>query len=576
MNPPHSAKQKSANDANTNISNPDLEQRVRETYMAYAKTVNKAALLDSYIKAIRWASDRLGEAGGIIALPCNTALLDGRSMQGLRHCLVDEFSSIYVFNLRGNQRTKGEMSRKEGGKIFGAGSRTGKAIFFAAKNSNSDYKRAKVYYHDVGDYLNREQKLTKIGKYGSIVGISWQSITPDKHNDWLNQRDKDYEKAPVLGDKKEGKGIFELHSSGVNTNRDAWVYNYCSKALAQNMKRIINTYNEEQKRLANTELTIKNVDQYIDRDPTKISWSRSLRDSLRLGKPAKFGQQKIVTASYRPFNKKCLYFCSMFDEVLSQTHKIQPIRDNRWFCVSGIDAKQFTVFMTDTIPDRNIFEVAQCFPFYYLDADNKQRDGISNEAQLKWRKYYQDENIAKEAMFYHFYGILHAKDYQDKYQNDLVKGLPRIPFVDDFWHFAKIGRQLADLHVNYEQAPSTDGVKVLYRGTETKLEDIPTDALQVIKKMKIDKDFKSIQYNNDITITDIPPQAWDHKINGYAPVKWVVERYYRKTDKKTQITDDPNKYSDDPLYILKLVLSTITVGVKTTELVGKLKKVVKI
>ena len=195
---------------------------------------------------------------------------------------------------------------------------------------------------------------------------------------------------------------------------------------------------------------------------------------------------------------------------------------------------------------------------------------------MKWQKHYQDENITKEAMFYHFYGILHARDYQDKYQNDLTKGLPRIPFVEDFWHFEKIGRQLADLHVNYEQAPSTDGVKVLYRGTETKLEDIPSEALQVIKKMKITKGFKSIQYNNDIAITDIPAQAWDHKINGYAPAKWVVERYYRKIDKKTQIVDDPNKYSDDPRYILKLVLITITVGVKTVELVGKLKKVVKI
>ena len=231
--------------------------------------------------------------------------------------------------------------------------------------------------------------------------------------------------------------------------------------------------------------------------------------------------------------------------------------------------------MTDILPDFHLIpDGTQSFPLYYLDADNNPRDAINSEAQLKWQKHYQDENITKEAMFYHFYGILHGKDYQEKYQNNLVKGLPRIPFVEDFWHFAKIGRQLADLHVNYEQAPSTDGVKVLYRGTETKLEDIPTNALQVIKKMKIDKqDFKSIQYNNDVAVTDIPDQAWEHKINGYAPVKWVVERYYRKTDKKTQIVDDPNKYSDDPLYILKLVLSTITVGVKTVELVRQLKKV---
>ena len=576
MNPNQSAGQKSENDANKNISNPDLESKIRETYMSKTNAVMKGALLDPYIKAIRWSSDRLGNSGGIIAFITNNSIVSEHSMQGLRRCLVDEFTSIYVFNLRGNTRTKGETARREGGQIFGASSRTGAMIMLLVKNHKINNKQAKIHHHDIGDYLDRRQKET-IGKsYQSIANINWQTITPDKHGDWLNQRDPDYEKLPILGDKKGGSGIFDLHSCGVKTNRDPWTYNHCNKALAQNITSMIGVYNSERKRLTDTDLDMKNIDQYINRDSTKISWTHNVKNHLIRDKTIKFDEGQIALSNYRPFTKRWLYYCPILNERRYQTHKIQQILPNRWLCVSGISTKEFTLLMIDGIPDLNFMPAgAQSFPLYYLDADNKQRDGISNEAQLKWQKHYQDENITKEAMFYHFYGILHAKDYQEKYQNNLVKGLPRIPFVDDFWHFAKIGRQLADLHVNYEQEQSTDGVKVLYRGTETKLEDIPTEALQVIKKMKIDKkDFKSIQYNNDIEIIDIPAQAWDHKINGYAPVKWVVERYYRKTDKKTQITDDPNKYSDDPLYILKLVLSTITVGVKTTELVGKLKKVV--
>ena len=571
MNPPQSAGQRSENDANKNVSNPDLEKRVRETYMAKSEAVNKKNLLDSYVKAIRWASDRLGDNGGVIAFITNSSLIDERSMQGLRRCLVDEFTSIYVFNLRGNARTKGERRREEGGNVFGEATRTGTVIMLLVKKPQTINKQAKIYYYDIGDYHDRKQKEAIGREFQSIANIEWQVIIPDSHGDWLNQRDEGYEKLPILGDKKGGGGLFELYSCGVVTARDFWAYNHCRQALADNMTRMIEVYNRERERLAEANLDMKTIDHHIDRDPTKISWTRALKNSLKQDKSADFNQQKTTISSYRPFNKKHLYYCHMLNEVRSQTHRIHPIPNNLWLCVSGVGAKEFSVLMASIVPDFGFLDKPQCFPLYYLDSNDKQRDGISNEAQLKWQKHYQDENITKEAMFYHFYGILHARDYQEKYQNNLVKGLPRIPFVEDFWHFAKIGRQLANLHVNYEQASFTDGVKVLYRGTETKLEDIPSEALQVIKKMKIAKDFKSIQYNNDIAITDIPDQAWQHKINGYTPVKWVVERYYRKTDKKTQITDDPNKYSDDPLYILKLVLSTITVGVKTTELVGKLQ-----
>ncbi len=408
--------------------------------MAKLNATLKRALLDSYIKAIRWASDRIGDSGGIIGFVHNASMLDERSTQGLRRCLVEEFDAIYSFHLRGNQRTKGELARKEGGKIFGQNSRTPVAISFLVKGPRRLTKEAEIYYHDIGDYLSREQKLQKISAYSSITNINWQTITPDKHGDWLDQRDSDYEQLPVLGDKKRGGGIFALYSCGVKTNRDGWAYNYDHSMVAANMAEMIGVYNCERDRLAGEQLNVKNIDQHIELNEKKIKWSRSLKQSLIKGKEATFTSDKIKLSSYRPFIKKHLYYCTMFNE----------------------------------------------------------------------------------------------------------------------------------LHIGYEQQPQLAGVKILYRGQETRLERIPPASL-LVTKMKIAKDQQSIKYNDDITVTGIPAETWQYQVSGYAPVKWIVERYYRKIDPKTDLLDDPNNYSDDAPYILRLLLSTITVAVETVCLIEKLR-----
>ena len=571
MNPPYSVGQKSENDANKNTVHPRLRKRVQETYMAESEVTNKRALLDSYIKAIRWASDRIVKSGGVIGFVHNASLLDERSTQGLRRCLVDEFDTIHSFNLRGNARTKGEDRQKEGGHVFGQSSRTAVAITFLVKTSQAKSKKAKINYHDIGDYLSREEKLEKIAKYSSIAGIKWQAITPDKHGDWLDQRDENYEKLPVLGNKKLGEGIFELYSCGVITNRDSWAYNYDHSMVEANMAEMIGVYNCERERLVEIELTVQNIDQYIERNEKKIKWSRGLKQSMVKSKEATFTSDKIKLSSYRPFTKKHLYYCTMFNEVHSQTAKIYPIPDNLWLCVSGVGAKEFSALMTDALPNLDFIEKSQCFPRFYLDKSGKKREAISDHTLQQWQLHYHDKKITKEHLFYYIYGILHSQDYRQRYQNNLTKELPRIPFTEDFKLFSDIGLKLAELHLSYEKQPQLPTVKILYRGKEILLEKIPPESLKVTKKMKIAKDKKSIVYNNDVTVAGIPVEAWQYVVNGYAPVKWVVERYYRKIDTKTDLLDDPNAYNEDHRYILRLLVSSITVGVETVRLIEKLR-----
>ena len=570
MNPPYSVGQKSENDANKNTVHPCLRKRVQDTYMTESDAVLKRALLDSYIKAIRWASDRIVKNGGVIGFVHNASLLDERSTQGLRRCLVEEFDTIHSFNLRGNARTKGEDRKKEKDNVFGQNSRTPVAITFLVKTAQAKNKKTKIHYHDIGDYLSREEKLTKISDYSSIANIKWQAIIPSKHGDWINQRDESYEQLPVLGDKKRGGGIFELYSLGVVTNRDSWAYNYDHDMVATNMVEMIGVYNYELARLAGEQLTVKNIDQHIELNEKKIKWSYGVKDSLIKGKEATFTSDKIALSSYRPFTKKHLYYCTMFNERHYQTSKIFPIPDNLWLCVSGIGAKEFSVLMTDTLPNLDFIEKSQCFPRFYLDDNGKQQEGISDEALHMWQKHYGNSKINKEQLFYYIYGMLHAEDYRTKYRHNLTKELPCIPFAADFKLFVDTGRALADLHLGYENQPQLANVKILYREQETCLKHIPPESLRVTKKMKIAKDQCSIIYNDDITITGIPAESWQHKINGYSPTKWIVERYYRKIDPKTDLLDDPNSYSDDPRYVLRLLISTITVGVETKRLAGKL------
>ena len=612
-NPPYSIGQKSANDNAQNQSYAKLDAKIASTYATASSAGLNKSLYDAYIKAFRWSTDRLDpENGGIVAFVSNGAWLDGNSTDGFRKCLEKDFSAIYVFNLRGNQRTSGELSRREGGKIFGSGSRTPIAITLLVKKPKTDKTPATIHYHDIGDYLSREEKLAIIQKFGSVGTMEWQTLKPNQYGDWLNQRNDAFESSiPLAPEKKfdiSSKSVFTTYAIGLASNRDAWVYNFSKTELEQNMMRMVEFYNEQQRDyrialLANNNLS---VEDFIDTDATKISWTRALRNDIKSGVSHNYSRNEYRSGLYRPFCKQNLYFASDFIESPGLSKRLFPYADakNRVICLSGVGAsKDFSVLMTDTIPNLDSIEKSQCFPLYHyeerkvesktlFDDDSEgvvnnfvRRDAISDFILERVRKAYGGK-ITKEDIFYYIYGILHNTEYRTVFAADLKKMLPRIPLVDearDFWSFSKAGRNLADLHLNYETQPAAQGVIVTY-GT------IPQDELEkrlqsgelkdinyLVEKMRFPSkgDKSCIIYNSQITIENIPPVAYEYVVNGKSAIEWVMERYAITTHKDSGITNNPNDWAteyNNPRYILDLLLSVISLSVETVEIVNGLPK----
>ena len=365
-NPPYSVGQEFDDDGNTNVKYPHLEDRLRQTYIKYS-TGNPRSLYDSYVKAIRWASDRIGSKG-VIGFVTNAGWLEANNSDGLRKCLTNEFSTLYIFHLRGNARTSGERRRKERDNVFGQGTRTPIAISILVKNPRTE-QRGQIYFYDIGDYLTREQKLEIIAELGSINGITerqgWREIVPDEFNDWLNQRDPNFDNYISLGDKKDKDAVtvFENYSSGIKTNRDAWCYNYSLEKVSENMNCLIDFYNQ------NIDFAVDHSlignEEMIQTDSTKMCWSYVLRLKALRGIKGTFSNQKIRQAMYRPFSKMNLYYDGMFIENRYQMPKLFPDFQvaNQVISVTGRGStKEFSALISNEIPDLEMISKGQCFP----------------------------------------------------------------------------------------------------------------------------------------------------------------------------------------------------------------------
>lgn len=591
-NPPYSVGQKSANDDAQNQSYPHLEKRIASTYAARSDKTNKNALYDSYIKAFRWASDRLDkQQGGIIAFVSNGYWLDGNAMDGFRKCLEDEFSAAYVFNLRGNCRTSGELRRKESGNVFGLGSRTPIAITVLVKKPGHQDK-AVIQYHDIGDYLSREEKLAIIVQKRSILDsrMEWTQLHPNAHGDWLNQRNDIFSSFLPLGDKdnKGNKQTFFVpyYSRGLETAGDFWFYNFSVNSILENMSLFIANYNNEVKiyKEKNTSVPFKVT---CNKNEKYIKWSSSLFSKAEKGISLEFKKDRITQSFYRPFNKMVCYFDENVVHRAGQMPKIFPIQETKNFiiCLPGIgERKGFCTLISSHIFDLNAFDGGiQCFPLYYyekhsvyhptlFDTDNEEytrKDGITNFILERCRESYGPK-VTKEDIFYYVYGLLHSPDYRKAFAADLKKMLPRIPLVEkpaDFWTFSKAGRALADLHLNYETQPACGDVVV---------EGAEHGNFHVEKIRFPDKKDKSvIEFNPWIKLTNIPLEAYDYVVNGRSAIEWIMERYQIKTDKASGITNDPNDWAQEqgkPRYILDLLLSVISVSMQTLSIIKTLPK----
>lgn len=599
-NPPYSAGQKSANDNNANESYPYLDSRIAATYAARTRATNKNALYDSYIRAFRWASDRIGDRG-IICFVSNGGWVDGQAMNGMRECLAEEFSAVYVYHLRGNQRTQGEESRKEGGKIFGSGSRAPIAITMLVKNPDA-VEQGAIYFHDIGDYLTREEKLAMVKRAAATGELEWARITPDRHGDWLNQRDDSwYEFAPLgIANKPNAvpSGLFACYSRGAESDRDAWVYNFSSEEVSRNVKKLINCY--EGCRAASM-----NDEELVDNDPRHISWSRSLKGKLSRDVKISFHEEALSPCAYRPFCKQWLYFESGLVDYPALQGLMFPSKgehNNKAITIAATRRHDPMPFIVDAIPSHGFdIDAAQCFPLYWYEKreslgglfdDDAQggyvcHDAITDEALSVFREAYPRAfdahgkqgprakkhggvELTKEDIFFYVYGVLHSPEYRTRFAANLKKELPRIPLAADFAAFCAAGRALANLHLNYESVepwPLEEVGDSRNPGRTTKMR---FGKCAKDKEHPKGQDMSVLHVAENLVLKGIPLQAYDYVVNGKSAVGWLMDRYQVRTDKSSGIVNDPNDYSDDPRYIVDLVKRVVRVSMETLEIVSSL------
>lgn len=556
-NPPYSTGQNNENSGNQNKRYPKLEEKIQNTYSKHSTARLRQALYDSYIKAYRWASDRIGSTG-VIGFITPNAMVEKNSMDGLRKVLHEEFNSIYVFNLRGAIRGRiGDEAKKEGQNVFDI--MTGVTINILVKDGSDNHE---IFYHDIGDYLNRNEKFKKISQFESIINIDWDKIIPNDSNDWVNQRDKDYMDFPSLAG--ENNSYFNLTSLGVQTARDIWVMGFSKEKTISNTLRMVDNFNSEVDRLKNVQNKNEKV-SLINADDTFIKWSDVLKNMLVANRKISVDENEVVLSMYRPFTKKYLFYN---DYIIHRARNYKKVfgDDNRIIFTTGAGARRdFSALMMDALPNYHTMDTGK--GFFLKDASKNQgilegsRDSNVNE------KINESLKLSDDDVFYYVYGVLHSPDYITKYANDLKKEQPRIPVLKNKQAFVEVGRKLADLHLNYENAPAYEGVTIEYR---TQTPSYRVEKMKYAKRGQFDK----IIFNNDITIKNIPQKAYEYAVNGRPAIEWIIDQYQVNIDKKSKIIDDPNDYSEDEKYIFNLLLSIINVSVQTVDLISSLPALV--
>ncbi|GAA8584716.1 hypothetical protein oki149_08510 [Helicobacter pylori] len=536
---------------------------------------------DTLIQSIYMASELLKDRG-VIGFVVNGSFIDSKSGDGFRKCVAKDFAHLYVLNLRGNARTSGETFKKEGGKIFDSGSRATIAIIFFVKDAS--VKNSAIHYYDIGDYLKREEKLNRIANFLDLDAIDFETITPNNKGDWINQREDGFDKLiPLKRDKKlQNNSIFDINSNGVTSGRDPWVYNFSPDSLMQNVQKCMDTYNADLKRfnahfreafkqrtkgVKSGELYKQLNDSEITTDKTKIAWTDGLKNNLIKNKNLQESHKdRIRLAMYRPFNKQWLYFDKNLNERQYQLPKIFPDKDAQNVVINtGVgNGKNFSALVSDFISSGDLIVHNQAYPLYYYDDLGNRHYAISGYALNLFRKHYKDNSIAEEEIFYYIYAILHHKGYLEKYKNSLTKEDPRIALSEDFKELSILGKELAELHLNYENGEMHASVeyKTLMNAEEKGYYDVET--------MKKIGDHR-IHYNDHIAITKIPKKAFEYVVNGKSAIDWVIERYQKTMDKESLIENNPNDYAGGK-YVFELLCRVIKLSEKSVDLIEKISE----
>ena len=578
-NPPYNAGQVNENDNNKNRKYETLDARLKETYSQDSKATNKNALSDPYVTAILWASNRIGREG-VVAFVTNNSFLDGIAFDGMRKHLAQDFTKIYHIDLKGNARTSGERRRKEGGNVFDDQIRVGVGISFFIKKAEMTSEAGEVWLYAVDDYLKAGEKQKFLSDLGDYTNVPMRQVDIDAKHTWLTEGlHAEFDTFIPMGNKRAKKRkavetnvIFHTFGVGLQTSRDAWLYNFNENALIQNVKRTSDFYNTQVLKWKGIPQNTRNVDDFVEYDDTKIKWSSGLKLKLEQGEHAEFSESKLRMSLFRPFTKMSLCFDSTLNHRMSVFPVTHPIpnteKENRVICINvSRTSASFYTLMVNVISDYHLTGDSQCFPFYTYDEDGtNRRENITDWALTHFREHYQDNSITKWDIFHYTYGLLHHPVYCEKYEMNLKRDLPHIPTAldrgqGDFWGFAKAGAALADIHVNYESIRKYEGLKY-----------IETDGMPIdwrVEKMRLSKDKTQLTYNGFLTLDGIPAEVYDYRLGNRSALEWVVDQYRVKADKRSGIVNDPNR-ADQPRYIVDLIGRVITVSLRTVEIVKNL------
>jgi predicted helicase len=568
-NPPYNMGQASENDNNQNRRYQAIEQRIRTTYSCDSKARLKNKLYDPYVKFLRWATDRLGSRDGIVCMITNNSFVEQIAFDGMRAHLESDFTKIYHIDLHGNVRKNTKLSGTAHN-VFGI--QVGVGITIAIRKRGSERG---IWYHRVPEDWRREDKLSWLADCRDIRSVKWLEITPNKQHRWIEDKHAS-EFSGLLPLAAPGKGataaqgsLFKLRSVGVITGRDDWAYAFLDTDLREKMSRHIRNYNTERRRYAEEHPPPKDVSGFVNNDAQFIKWTDRLKLALLNGQRLTFNDDAIRIALYRPFSRRYIYFDHLLNQRRYQTHRLFPTKshekENKTICCTNHSQVPFSVQITNCIPDHAVGgRLGQCFPFYiYSEDGTNRRENITKWGLDQFRTHYDSKSITKWDIFYYIYAILHHPGYRAKFANNLKCELPRIPFAPDFRAFATAGKELADLHLDYEELSpypleyiETHGMPLSYVVDDT---------------MRLNKDKTRLQVNASLTLAGIPPEVFEYRLGNRSALEWVIDQYRVTEDARTGIRSDPSR-AEEPEYIVSLVCQIVKVSLETVKIVNSLPK----
>lgn len=574
-NPPYNMGQVSENDNNKNRTYEVIDSRLQETYVRDSKATLRNKLYDPYVKFFRWASDRLQGRDGIVCFISNNSFVDQIAFDGMRKHLLQDFTTVYHLDLHGNVRQNPKISGTSHN-VFGI--QVGVGVTVAIRKTSTESH--KLFYHRVPEMWRREDKLSYLsqmvredGRQNALNTVEWQDVVPDFRHSWIiPETNKEFSSLIPLGDKRSHKSqptmtIFSLYSLGVATNRDNLVYGFDIPQLSQQVTTFIEIYNSTVDKLLRPGSKYA-PQELIDTQDPRIKWTRQVKRSLEQRKYSNYSADYIRQVLYRPFSQQHLYFDNFWNEERYQQHLFFPSsrteEENKGIALTTLGSeKPFMVLMVKQVSDLHLVGAgagSQTFPFYTYDEDgSNRRENITDWALEQFRAHYENDAITKWDIFYYVYAILHHPLYRERFAANLRRDLPRIPYAPDFHDFAAVGKQLADLHLDYE---TVDPYPLEYAWTPDK----PVDWR--VEKMRLNRDKTALQVNASLTLRGIPPEAFDYRLGSRSALEWVIDQYQVKTDARSGIVSDPNRYSDDERYIVNLVGRVIHVSVETVGIIA--------